>query len=193
MGREISTLKSKVDRMESLSKSVDHLRSEMLPLRNCTMALSGYLVITIPRSDFETTEWNKSIDSAPFEYAGYRWRVKVYPRGNIQEKEGYPSFFLWSEHNFEQNAKEIETNYTLCFENRNHNNDTQCKLTNGILGAVYTFSKNNGNGWSLKSMNDEFTTSFISDPKNGFVHEEDDCLHIRACILDVKPRPRTAK
>ncbi len=195
LNREIVNLKSKMEVTEqitSITKSIQHLKSELLPLRDSTMALSGYCIITIPRAEFMEATFNQAIDSSLFEYGGYRWKIKVYPRGNIKDKEGYPAFYLWSEHNFDQNPKDIETHYTLSFENKNHQLDVVGKH-HGILGANFTFSKNNGNGWSLKSMNERFTTEYIANPVNGFIHEDEKCLHIRACILDVKPRTRTPK
>jgi hypothetical protein len=183
----------KTQQMETLNKKVDHLRSEMLPLRNTTLALSGYLIITIPRSDFVTKQFNECIDSQPFEYAGFQWKIRVYPRGDRQDKEGFSSFYLWSEHNYEQNPKDLEVRYTLSFENKNHQCDVVVNQTGGVLGANFTFTKNIGNGWSLKGMNERFTTEYMAERANGFIHEEDDCLHIRACILDVKPHSRIKK
>jgi len=192
MSDEISQLKSTLANVQSqqidaLSKRVDQINSDILPIRNTTMALSGYLVITIPRHEFITKQFNESIDSQPFEYAGYRWKVRVFPRGDRQDKQDYPSFYLWSEHNYEQVPVDLETRYTLSFENKNHQFDVK---HSGILGANFMFSKRIGNGWSMQKMNQEFTTEYISNAQHGFIHDEDDCLHIRACILDVKPRKR---
>jgi len=196
MSEEISQLRSSVSNLQSqqvdkLTKRVDQLHGDLLPIRNTTMALSGYLVATVSRQDFINKQFNESIDSQPFEYAGYRWKIRVFPRGDRQDKEGYPSFYLWSEHNYEQFPVDIETRYTLSFENRNHQFDVVGnQQTGGVLGANFTFTKRIGNGWSMKKMNQEFTTEYISDTKNGFIHDEDDSLHVRACILDVKPHAR---
>jgi len=192
MSEEMSNLKTTISEIRSqqidtLSKRVDQIHSDILPIRNTTMALSGYLVITVPRHEFETKQFNESIDSQPFEYAGYRWKIRVFPRGDRDDKIGYPSFYLWSEHNYEQFPVDLETRYTLCFDNKNHQYDVK---NSGVLGANFTFMKRIGNGWSLKKMNNVFTTEYIADTSNGFIHCEDDSLHIRACILDVKPRKR---
>jgi len=196
MSTQITKLNETVqelNQIKTLTNRMEHIRSEILPLRNATLALSGYLVITIPRDDFMEKQFNESIDSQPFEYAGYRWKIRVFPRGDRQDKEGYPSFYLWSEHNYEQNPKDIETRYTLSFENCNHQCDVVGQQSGGVLGANFTFTKKIGNGWSLKNMNEDFTTEYMIDPQNGFIHEEDNCLHIRACILDVKPHSRVTK
>jgi hypothetical protein len=199
MTDEINQLKNTISDMQTqqidtLTKRVHGLQSDLLPIRNTALTLSGYLVITLSREVFISKMFNESMDSQPFEYGGYRWKIRVFPRGDRQDKEGYPSFYLWSEHNYEQLAVDIETRYTLSFENRNHQYDlVGNQPSGGVLGANFTFSKRIGNGWSLKNMNENFTTEYMSDKKNGFVHEEDDCLHIRACILDIKQHSRTKR